>query len=120
MSGPMTCPDVRAYIQSFQGPRPRRREEASHGGSVHCRQRPQRRRRHPGRLKTMTANGVYAMSAVTALTGPEHHRRLRHPGVHAGISGQPAGLRFYRHRPGRRQRRGWCPPPASSGSSRTS
>ena len=29
-------------------------------------------------LKTMIANGVYGMSAITALDGPEHDRR---PGI---------------------------------------
>ena len=31
-------------------------------------------------LKTMTMNGVYAMSAITALTAQNHHRGVGHPG----------------------------------------
>ena len=35
-------------------------------------------------MKTMTANGVYAMSAVGP-DRPEHHRRHRHSGVHSSF-----------------------------------
>ena len=32
-------------------------------------------------IKTMIMNGVYAMSAITALTRPEHNRCLRNSGT---------------------------------------
>jgi hydroxymethylpyrimidine/phosphomethylpyrimidine kinase len=35
-------------------------------------------------LKTMTMNGVYAMSAITALTA-EHNRRKSNSGVNTGF-----------------------------------
>ena len=36
-------------------------------------------------IKTMITNGVYAMSAITALT--EHNRRYGNYGIHTRISG---------------------------------
>lgn len=37
-------------------------------------------------IKTMITNGVYAMSAITALT-TEHNRRYGNYGIHTRISG---------------------------------
>lgn len=52
-------------------------------------------------IKTMTANGVFATCAVTALVAPEHYRRQEHRGVYAGLSGGGAGLRVHRYLPRR-------------------
>ena len=52
-------------------------------------------------IKTMTANGVYAMSAVTALTAQNTTGVYGILESHPGISGQPAGLHFHRYLPRR-------------------
>ena len=52
-------------------------------------------------LKTMLANGVYGMSAITALTAQNTTGVYGILESHAGISRLPAGLHFRRHPPGR-------------------
>ena len=52
-------------------------------------------------IKTMLANGVYAMSAVTALTAQNTRGVTGNHGSDAGISGRAAGQYFYRHPAGR-------------------
>ena len=50
-------------------------------------------------LKTMLANGVYGMSAITALTAQNTIRCKRYHGGGAGISGEAAGCSIYGYRP---------------------
>ncbi len=56
-------------------------------------------------IKTMTANGVYAMSAITALTAQNTTGVYGIMEVDPGISGRAAGLHVHRHLPRRRQNR---------------
>ena len=51
-------------------------------------------------IKTMLANGVYAMSAITALTAQEHNRRYSHFKQHPGVSCPAARQHFYGYIPG--------------------
>lgn len=46
-------------------------------------------------IKTMMANGVYAMSAITALTAQNTTRCHSHPECNRRVPGSGAGLYFY-------------------------
>lgn len=54
------------------------------------------RRRYPG-IKTLTANGVFATCAVTALVAQNTTGAQEHRGVYAGLSGGGAGLCVHRY-----------------------
>lgn len=48
-------------------------------------------------IKTMMANGVYAMSAITALTAQNTTKVADIMGSDTAVSGRAAGLHFYRY-----------------------
>ena len=48
-------------------------------------------------IKTMTANGVYAMSAITALTAQNTTGVTEHYGGNSTVFGRGTGLYFYGH-----------------------
>lgn len=50
-------------------------------------------------LKTIIAHRLFGESVITALTGPEHHGRVRGDGRGSRLRGRPDGRRVRRHPP---------------------
>ena len=60
-------------------------------------------------IKTMLANGVYAMSAITALTAQNTTGVTAHFKQHPGVSCPAARQHFYGYLPGCGQDSAWYP-----------
>ena len=64
-------------------------------------------------IKTMIANGVYAMSAITALTAQNTTGVQRHFGSHTGVSCRSSSTAFLRIYTRTRSRLAWFLPTRS-------